>query len=196
MVPSGVAYPQARRSLPAGPGALRMFDPAHLIHRLAHAPAAFRAMIECFPEAQSRWKPAPEHWSVTEIIAHVADEETEDFRPRLMATLAGAPWPPLDLDRVAERRGYNCRDALGELTRFEASRRESVTYLSALVASNPDWSNAHQHPKFGPIRAGDLLTSWAAHDALHLRQLARRLHNLAEADASELGCSVRYAGEW
>ena len=173
-----------------------MFEPAEYIHRLAQAPAAFRALAGCVPSSRLRWKPAPEHWSVTEIVAHVADEEAEDFRVRVEATLAGAEWPPLDLDRVAERRGYNARDAGVELERFEAARRDSVTRLLAILACKPDWSTAHQHPKFGPIKAGDLLVSWAAHDALHLRQIARRLHDLAEADAVSLGCSVRYAGNW
>jgi hypothetical protein len=39
-----------------------------------------------------------------------------------------------------------------------------------------------------------LLASWAAHDALHLRQIARRLHGLAARDAGPYG--VAYAGEW
>ena len=40
----------------------------------------------------------------------------------------------------------------------------------------------------------DLLTSWAAHDALHLRQIAKRLFQLAERDGGEY--NSRYAGEW
>jgi hypothetical protein len=57
-----------------------------------------------------------------------------------------------------------------------------------------DWSVAYQHPKVGPIRAGDLLTGWAAHDALHLRQISKRLFQLAERDGA--GFTSRYAGEW
>lgn len=135
---------------------------------------------------------------MTEIVCHLADEETEDFRPRVEATLAGAPWSPLDLDGVSERRGYNSRELVAELERFRSTRAANVQWFRALLdrPKAQDWATAHQHPKFGPIRAGDVLTSWAAHDALHLRQIARRLHNLAEEDAGSLGCRVDYAGAW
>ena len=165
-----------------------------IIGRLERFPAVLRAVAACVPEADARWKPAPEHWSILEVCAHVADEEREDFRPRLEATLLGRPWPALDLDKVAERRGYNRMNLEEVLTRFERQRTENLAWLRTAAAASPDWSIAHQHPKFGPIRAGDLLSSWAAHDALHLRQIAKRLHGLAARDGD--GFSQAYAGEW
>ncbi|NUP91044.1 MAG: DinB family protein, partial [Candidatus Sumerlaeia bacterium] len=51
----------------------------------------------------------------------------------------------------------------------------------------------HRHPKAGPLRAGDLLAAWAAHDALHLRQIAKRLLDLARRDAG--GFKTDYAGD-
>jgi hypothetical protein len=42
------------------------------------------------------------------------------------------------------------------------------------------------------MRAGDLLASWAAHDARHLEQIAKRLHGLAARDGTPY--SVAYAG--
>ena len=44
------------------------------------------------------------------------------------------------------------------------------------------------------MRAGDLLASWCAHDALHLRQVAKRLHQLTDAQAGDF--EVGYAGDW
>ncbi len=171
-------------------------DPRRIIDRLERFPAALRAAALTPSPEDARFKPAPEHWSVLEVICHVADEETEDFRARLKATLAGEPWPPLELDRVAEKRGYNARDLAAELARFERDRAESIAWLRSLLARTPpvDWHTAHQHPKFGPIKAGDLLASWAAHDALHLRQIAKRLHNLASRDGD--GFAIKYAGDW
>lgn len=58
----------------------------------------------------------------------------------------------------------------------------------------PDWSAAYAHPQWGPIRAGDLLAAWAAHDALHLRQIAKRLYQLTAAAAGDH--PTIYAGEW
>lgn len=173
-------------------------EPADLIQRLARFPAALRAAASCFSERETRWKPAPEHWSALEIVSHVADEEHEDFSVRIRATLEGAEWPPLDFDRIAERRGYNERSMETELQRFTSARAANVAWLESLNTRTPrvDWATAHQHPKFGPIAAGDLLTSWSAHDALHLRQIAKRLHNLASREAADQGFSISYAGEW
>ena len=42
--------------------------------------------------------------------------------------------------------------------------------------------------------AGDLLAAWSAHDALHLRQISKRLYQIAQRDAGSY--SVQYAGEW
>jgi hypothetical protein len=59
---------------------------------------------------------------------------------------------------------------------------------------NPDWSRTYRDPEVGPIRPGDILGSWAAHDSLHLRQISKRMYQLAARDAGEY--STRYAGEW
>jgi hypothetical protein len=50
------------------------------------------------------------------------------------------------------------------------------------------------HPKVGATAAGDVMASWAAHDALHLRQIAKRLWELAGRDGAPF--RTGYAGEW
>ena len=49
---------------------------------------------------QARWKPAPDSWSLLEVINHLDDEESEDFRARLDILLhrPEEPWPPTDPD--------------------------------------------------------------------------------------------------
>lgn len=169
-----------------------------LMGRLARFPAVLRASASVCSADEARWKPAPEHWSVLEIVCHLADEEEEDFFPRLLGTLRSEPWTPLHLEGIAERRGYNARSLESELARFESARAANLASLRDLVSRSPapDFSIAHQHPKFDPIHAGDLLTAWPAHDALHLRQIAKRLHNLACREAEQAGFTARYAGDW
>lgn len=167
---------------------------AAIINRLERFPGTLAPLLMSLPDEDARWKPAPEHWSILEICCHLADEEREDFRPRLQSTLEdpGRPWPALDLEGIAQRRAYNEKDLGVTVARFIAERSESVAWLRS--RSSPDFSKAYEHPKFGPIRAGELLASWAAHDALHLRQIAKRLHGLAARDGSPY--AVAYAGEW
>jgi len=170
-------------------------DSRALRGRLARFPTALRAIVAIADERDWRWKPAPEHWSILEVCAHLLDEEREDFRPRAELTLRDPTqeWPKLDLDDVAARRGYDKKDLRVVLDDFAAARTRNVAWLAEVVAT-ADWSRARIHPTHGPLAAGMLLASWAAHDALHLRQIAKRLHDLATRDAGPY--PVIYAGEW
>ena len=68
----------------------------------------------------------------------------------------------------------------------------SVRWLRSL--RQPDFTKAYHPPQWGPIRAGDIMVSWAAHDALHLRQIAKRMFQLAQRDGGEY--KTDYAGQW
>lgn len=171
------------------------FDARALRDRLARFPAAIEALASTASATDARWKPAPERWSILEACCHLLDEELEDFRVRIESTLSdpSSAWPRLDLDGIAERRRYNERDLKATLAAFAASRAANLAWLDS-VWQDADFTKAYAHPKFGPLHAGMLLASWAAHDALHARQVARRLHDLAARDAGPYG--VTYAGEW
>jgi hypothetical protein len=165
-----------------------------LIDRLEAAPAAVRALVSMLTPDEARWKPNADAWSVLEIVCHLADEEAEDFRARLRSTLEdpARDWTPIDPAGWATQRNYAEKDLAERLDRFTSERADSVAWLRSL--DTPDWSAARVHPEFGSMRAGDLLAAWAAHDALHLRQIAKRLHQLAGHDAGPF--ETGYAGCW
>ena len=165
-----------------------------LIGRMEPFPQAVQALLTGLPDADARWKPPTGAWCILEIVNHLADEEVEDFRTRLRLTLEEGEreWPPIDPEGWARDRKYNERDLGESLARFAAARAESIAWLRSL--ESPDWSRFREHPRAGRLTAGDLMASWAAHDALHLRQIAKRLHELAARDGH--GARTRYAGEW
>jgi len=78
------------------------------------------------------------------------------------------------------------------VSEWVAERARSLAWLRSLLTA--DWEQAYEHPQLGRLRAGDLLASWVAHDALHLRQLAGLewawCRHLAEP------YSPAYAGGW
>lgn len=172
--------------------------PASLAERLATFPASLRPLVEDLSAEEALWRPSPSEWSVLEILRHLLDEEREDFRVRLELVLRdpGLPWPPIDPVAAAASRGYRERPLRAVLRDFELEREASVGWLRGLLDAAPpiDWSLAHRHPKLGPIHAGDLLAAWAAHDLLHLRQIAKRLFGMLEARGEPF--RVRYAGAW
>ncbi len=168
--------------------------PQMLIRIMERTPGTLRELLAGVSEEEARWRPSSGAWSIVEIVNHLADEEHEDFRARLALTLEdpSAPWPPIDPEAAAVSRAYNERRLSESIERFCDQRRASLAWLRSL--SNPDWSLAHEHPALGRLRAGDLLTAWAAHDQLHLRQIAKRLFELIQKNAPDF--STRYAGAW
>jgi hypothetical protein len=155
-----------------------------LIDRLSRGAEAIRALLDGVDDEEARFRPPAGGWSILEVVCHLKDEETEDFRQRLSLTLESplAQWPAIDPARwVAERR-YAERALKPEVDGFMAERAKSLAWLRGLRA--PDWSSTHTHPRFGSMAAGDLLASWVAHDLLHVRQIARVRYEFARVLAA------------
>jgi hypothetical protein len=167
-------------------------DARALIARLERGPDAVEALVAGLSDADWRWRPADGGWSIVEIVNHLVDEETIDFRTRLRMTLedTSQPWPGMDPEGDVARKGFQDRDPAESLRRFREERAASLAWLRSVA--DADWSTAHSHFTRGVFHAGDLLASWAAHDARHLQQIAKRLHGLAARDGAPW--SVAYAG--
>ncbi len=152
------------------------------------------ALVAGVSEAQARWKPDAESWSILEVVNHLLDEEREDFRVRIDYTLhrPGEKWPPIDPGGWVVQRSYNERDLGISLAAWLAERERSLTWLNGLAA--PDWDAAAIAPWGDPFPAGNLLAAWVAHDLLHMRQLVE-LH-WAWTTAHLAPRSVQYAGDW
>jgi hypothetical protein len=163
------------------------------IQRLESGCESIRPLIVDVSDEQARWRPAPDKWSILEVVNHLYDEERLDFRARLNHILSGAPppWPALDPQSWVVERRYNERDLTESLGKFLRERSESLAWLKGL--SSPDWEATYNHPARGPLTAGDLLASWVAHDLLHIRQLAK-LHYQYLSVAFE-GRNIDYAGD-
>ena len=130
--------------------------------------------IECFvagiDDEEAAYRPSQDAWSVLDVLGHLLDEESADFRTRIRATLQDpeGPWPPLDPDSAvtaARRRSVSARTLV---ERFREERAVSLAWLATLDA--PDLDRAHDADARSH-RAGDLLAAWVAHDLVHLRQL-------------------------
>ena len=162
-----------------------------LVRSLEAGGAAIPALAAALSDDEARRQPAPGKWSVVEILAHLADEERDDFRRRVALTLedSARPWPPIDPEGWARERDYRSRRLADVLADFRREREASLAWLRSLPQASLE--RAYEHPKLGTLRAGDLLAAWAAHDLLHLRQLAGARLALVQAAAEPF--STRYA---
>lgn len=168
--------------------------PDHVLRRLRADADVFRNLLTGVSEEQARWKPSPGEWSLLEVVNHLADEERDDFRARIRATLddPGRPWPAIDPEAWATERRYNERELAASLDDFLTERARSVAWLEE--HEDIDLAAGHEHPRLGHITVADLLGSWLAHDLIHVRQMTR-LHRQYLESVVALG-SLGYAGRW
>ncbi|MBV7335325.1 DinB family protein [Chloroflexi bacterium TSY] len=165
-----------------------------IIERFRHNAGAIRALAIGITDAQARWKPDGESWSILEVINHLYDEERRDFRLRLDLTLhrPEQEWPPIDPGAWVLDEHYNERDLAVSLANFLTEREKSLDWISQL--DDPDWDSTRKHPAGFTMKAGDLLASWLAHDALHLRQLAELHHQYVAFSLNPY--NTAYAGDF
>ncbi len=162
-----------------------------LVEQLA---ASGRILTDLFADVDDdelRWKPAPERWSMLEVLVHLWDEEKEDFGPRLSLMLEDPTreWSPIDPEGWPGERRYNLRDPAEALAGFRQERAASLAWLRSL--EDPAWDRAHEHSALGVLRAGDLLAAWTAHDQLHVRQISKLRIEYLSVKAAPY--STRYA---
>ena len=160
---------------------------------LAQGAATIATLVAGVSPEEARRRPAPDAWSLLEVICHLHDEEREDFRPRLDVVLhrPEEAWPRIDPGGWVTARHYQDRTLAEVLAAFLGERERSLAWLASLTA--PDWGREYQAP-FGRITAGDLLASWPAHDLLHTRQLVELRH--ARLLTQVAPHRTQYAGDW
>jgi len=139
---------------------------------LAATPSELRRALEPLPEAQLRRKEAPGKWSRLEVVAHLADSEiVYSWRLRLSLAEERPTLTGYDQDSWAARFDYPSADLAEVLTRFEVLRGANVHLLRR--ASPADWERVGVHTERGEESVRRLTELYAAHDLVHLRQVAR-----------------------
>lgn len=166
-----------------------MISIEEIVRQLSANAEAMRALMGGISDEQAAWQPAPEIWSLNQVMEHVYNEERIDFRKILRRMFNDGSQPAGE---------YLLVESFHQsLAGFLQEREASIKWLSGL--KSPDWEVSNQWP-FGPsgdvmtFRAGDVLLSWIEHDVLHLRQMIELLHAWNEKQAPPY--SLSYAGGW
>ena len=169
-------------------------DPKAAIDRLERNGRIFQDLLGGHSPEQARWKPDADRWSLLEVLGHLIDIEREDFRYDLEITLfrPGEPWPSFDIEAWVTERNYNGADLADSLEKLRAERDASIAWLAGLGAIDPDAVHSGNGFRREPMRAGDILASWLAHDLFHIRQIARLGWDLLNRDGAAY--SPAYSG--
>lgn len=162
--------------------------------RLADQARIIAAQVAGIDEDAAHWRPAPDAWNTVEVINHLYEEESADFRTRLDLLLhqPEADFPPIDPAGWVAAHAYDARTLAASLADFLAERERSIGWLRGLGALNLD--SEHRHPVFGSMTAGAMLAAWLAHDCLHIRQLNEIRYAWLAHNAQPY--SIGYAGDW
>jgi hypothetical protein len=144
---------------------------------LAPLPAVVAALVADLDAARWRARPAPEEWAPIEIVCHLRDEETEDFGARCRVVAAGgSAFAPIDPTGWVEARRYRDTDPAAALATLRAGRAASLAWLATVEPER--LRGTVTHPRLGALSGLDVLAAWAAHDRLHVAQLAATLARL------------------
>jgi hypothetical protein len=148
------------------------------IDQLAATPEILRLIMAGLTDEQAQWKPAPDRWSISEVLEHLSHIEGHMFRLRVdrMVAEENANFPDYDTDEHAAAGTYSNRDAEESFSHWEEQREDNVRLLEELEPEMLE--RTATHAAFGKITFGELLNSWAYHDIGHVRQIAEIVRTL------------------
>jgi len=164
-----------------------------LYQELQYSTEMIRSLLYGISQVEAQIRPAPEAWSMLEVVCHLYDLEREDFREHLDFILHRQDEEYHDIDPqawVTERR-YNGQDFQAMQGKFFAERRKSFQWLKGLSGANWDITYTSQ---YGSLTAGEMFSCWIAHDNLHIRQLVELRRARIERIAWPY--PIEYAGDW
>jgi hypothetical protein len=139
---------------------------------LRAAPVVLRRLVRDLDDATWRRRPAPDEWSILEVVAHLGDTEERALgRVRRMLSEDEPFLAGYDQEALAVERRYNEMDPDAALGRFESIRGEHVTVLEGL--DDAGWRRRGVHGEQGPIDVQLYEAHCAGEDVDHLAQIAR-----------------------
>jgi DinB family protein len=138
---------------------------------MQETPAALIAMLDGVQQEIASSRPEPGKWSVSEIVAHLADAElVAGFRYRFIAGAEdGVPVPAYDQDRWAAAGNYRGVPLASSLKSFLALREMNLRFLRMLPESA--WEKYGTHSERGRETLRDLAVLVAGHDLNHMAQI-------------------------
>jgi DinB superfamily len=137
---------------------------------LEATPLILRGLMNELSAEDVRWKPAPDRFSIGEVLAHLSHSEGHCYRARL-DRFKSEDNPTLEGDDAQQHLElYRNTDPEDAFDHFEEQRETNVEFLRDLPPGFGKRTAVHEHA--GPITVANMLNEWALHDLGHIRQVA------------------------
>jgi len=147
------------------------------------APAKLASLLRGRNRKQLMRRPAPDRWSVAEILAHLADAELAiSWRLRQVLTNNAISIQAYDQDLWAKTFDYGRRDPRQSLANFRTLREANVALLKSVPRKL--WENYGVHQERGNESVNHIVRMVAGHDLNHLQQVERILKGSREKKAA------------
>lgn len=147
-----------------------MNDELPCLDLLEATPAILRGLMSEISEEDARWKPAPDRFSIAEVLAHLSHSEGHCYRARVHKFLSDE-MPELEPDDAQMHLElYKNADPDEDFGLFEDQRESNIELLRGLPAETG--SRKARHLAAGVITLSQMLHEWALHDLGHVRQIA------------------------
>ncbi len=140
----------------------------------AATPKKLARLIKGVSTAKLRKRPAPEKWSVAEILAHLADVEIViGWRMRSILGAPGTPVQAYDQNAWVIAGHYEKRDLRESIELQRVVRGANLALLKSL--SPEQWKLYGQHAERGQESIEHIVRMVAGHDINHIKQIERIL---------------------
>jgi hypothetical protein len=140
----------------------------------ASTPGQLERLIKGLSITKLRERPAADKWSVSEIVAHLADAEiVTGFRMRLILGAPGAPIVAYDQNSWVTGGHYEKRDPRKSVEQFRVLREANLALLESLTPEQ--WKHYGMHSERGQETMELIVRMAAGHDINHLQQIERIL---------------------
>ena len=147
-----------------------MADELPCLELLEATPTILRALMCEISEEDARWKPAPDRFSIAEVLSHLSHSEGHCYRARVDRFLAEEmpEFEPDDAQMYLDV--YKNADPEEDFAHFEDQREANIDLLRSLPAAAGNRKALHREA--GEITLVHMLHEWALHDIGHIRQVA------------------------
>jgi hypothetical protein len=127
-------------------------------------------LLKGVPASKLRNRPAPDKWSIAEIVTHLADTEMVcGVRMRMILGAPGTPIAAFDQDAWVVAGHYDKRDARKSLEHFRAIREANLALLKTLTPEQ--WKHHGIHAERGVESIEHIVHMFAGHDINHTKQI-------------------------
>lgn len=140
----------------------------------AATPKRLERLVKGASPAKLRKKPAPDKWSVAEILAHLADVEIViGWRMRSILGAPGIDVQAYDQNAWNTSLHYDKRDPRKDLIQQRMLREANLAMLKTLKPEQ--WKHFGQHSERGQESIEHIVKMVAGHDLNHIDQIERIL---------------------